>query len=60
MNKAKNPPISSDFEKGLTPLGRILEHPDYNVWGCSPIYDDEGRVHVFILGGKMKLNIKVG
>ena len=47
MNKAKNPPISSDFEKGLTPLGRILEHPDYNVWGCSPIYDDEGRVHVF-------------
>ena len=37
----------STFCKSIRPIGRILEHPDYNVWGCSPIYDDEGRVHVF-------------
>ena len=25
----------------------ILESEDYMVWGCSPIYDDAGKVHVF-------------
>ncbi|QBG46637.1 glycosyl hydrolase family 43 [Verrucomicrobia bacterium S94] len=37
----------SEFSKKLKPVGRILEDPDYNVWCCSPIYDEEGRVHVF-------------
>jgi hypothetical protein len=37
----------SDFCKGLTGVGRILEDPDWYVWGCSPIYGDDGRVHVF-------------
>ena len=37
----------STFCTSIRPIGRILEHPDYNIWGCSPIYDDEGRVHVF-------------
>lgn len=31
----------------LKVIGRILEDPDYYVWGCSPIYDEAGRVHVF-------------
>ncbi len=39
--------VQSEFCKSLKPIGRILEDPDYNVWGCSPIYDEEGRVHVF-------------
>ena len=39
--------IISDFTKKLKPVGRILEDPDYNVWCCSPIYDEQGRVHVF-------------
>lgn len=39
--------IMTEFAKGLKPLGRVLEQEDYNVWGCSPIYDDEGKVHVF-------------
>lgn len=25
----------------------ILQSTDYTVWGCSPVYDDEGKVHVF-------------
>ena len=37
----------SEFQRKLEPVGRILEDADYNVWGCSPIYDDEGKVHVF-------------
>ncbi len=39
--------IESDFCKKLEPIGRILEDADYNVWGCSPIYDEDGKVHVF-------------
>ncbi len=37
----------SDFCKRLEPVGRILEDPDYNVWGCSPIYGPDGKIHVF-------------
>ncbi|QUI24683.1 glycosyl hydrolase family 43 [Vallitalea pronyensis] len=33
--------------KQLEGVGRILEEEKYNVWGCSPIYDEDGRVHVF-------------
>jgi len=44
MEKAH--PISN-FCKQLAPVGRILEDPDHNVWGCSPIYGPDGKVHVF-------------
>lgn len=37
----------SDFCKGLKPIGRILETSGYYVWGCSPVYDSDGQVHVF-------------
>ncbi|MGE4586294.1 MAG: glycoside hydrolase family protein [Mangrovibacterium sp.] len=37
----------SSFSKRLRPLGRILELEGYYVWGCSPILDPEGRIHVF-------------
>lgn len=37
----------SNFARRLEGVGRIIEDPDNNVWGCSPIYDDEGNVHVF-------------
>lgn len=37
----------SDFAKRLSPVGRILETEGYYVWCNSPIYDDEGKVHVF-------------
>ncbi len=36
------------FIKSLSDSGTfILESEEYTVWGCSPIYDDEGKVHVF-------------
>lgn len=37
----------SDFSKRLEAKGRILETSDYYVWGCAPIYDEHGKVHVF-------------
>ncbi|WP_203558216.1 hypothetical protein [Bacteroides sp. 214] len=37
----------SAFSSKLQPMGRILETPDYYVWCCAPIYDEEGKVHVF-------------
>jgi beta-xylosidase len=37
----------SGFAKRLKPLGRILELDGYYVWGCSPIVDVEGKLHVF-------------
>ena len=37
----------SPFCESLSPVGRILEDPDRNVWGCSPIYSPDGKIHVF-------------
>lgn len=37
----------SDFCRLLEPVGRILEEEGYYVWCCAPIFDDEGKVHVF-------------
>ncbi len=37
----------SGFAQGLSPVSRILELEGWNVWGCSPIYDEQGRIHVF-------------
>ena len=46
--------ITSKFEERLNPLGRILEIEGYHVWCCSPIYDPDGRVHVFYSRWKNK------
>lgn len=37
----------SGFAKKLTPIGRILETEGYYVWCNTPIYDEDGKVHVF-------------
>lgn len=37
----------SEFSTRLKPVGRILETEGYYVWCCAPIYDEEGKVHVF-------------
>ncbi len=47
MRMSLTEPTPSAFEQRLKPVGRILEEPDYNVWGCSPIYGPDGKVHVF-------------
>ena len=42
-NQAKE----SQFCKSLEPVGRILESEGYYVWCNTPIYDEQGKVHVF-------------
>ena len=37
----------SAFVLSLKPIGRILETDGYYVWCNSPIYDEDGKVHVF-------------
>ncbi|MCW3786585.1 family 43 glycosylhydrolase [Plebeiibacterium sediminum] len=37
----------SNFSKRLEAKGRILETSEYYVWGCAPIFDKDGKVHVF-------------
>lgn len=39
--------LQSPLFQNMEGVTRILEEEHYNVWGCSPIYDDEGNVHVF-------------
>jgi hypothetical protein len=40
-------PVESDFSKKLKPIGRILEEEGFYVWCNSPIYGEDGKVHVF-------------
>lgn len=49
VNKADGYPEEavSEFCKRLEPVGRILEEEGYYVWCCAPVYDDEGKVHVY-------------
>ncbi len=37
----------STLSKRLIPQGRILEDPNYFIWGCSPVYGADSTVHVF-------------
>lgn len=39
-------PISA-FCEALSPVGRVLELEGWHVWGTSPIWGDDGKVHVF-------------
>jgi len=38
----------SSFCKSLQPVGRILEDPEWTNWDMAPIYDDSGKVHLFV------------
>lgn len=38
----------STFCKSLKPVGRILEDSEWTNWDMAPIYDEEGKVHLFI------------
>lgn len=38
----------SSFCESLDPVHRILEDPEWASWDMAPIYDDSGRVHLFV------------
>ncbi|VGO17780.1 hypothetical protein PDESU_06382 [Pontiella desulfatans] len=52
----KRPEVVSGFCERLTGVGRILEDPGHHVWGCSPIYGPDGKVHVFYSRWKNEAN----
>jgi hypothetical protein len=39
--------LKSSWKEKLQYKGIILEDSDYNIWGSSPIWGDDGKVHVF-------------
>jgi hypothetical protein len=41
------PPLFANLKQKLRYQGVILEEPDYHIWGSSPIWGNDGRVHVF-------------
>ncbi|MFI3207365.1 MAG: glycoside hydrolase family protein [Clostridia bacterium] len=54
MLKEKPAMIESEFSKRLEPVGRILQNDEYHVWGCAPMYAEDGKVHVFYSRWKPK------
>lgn len=38
---------TSSFSEALTGGKRILDEEGWNVWGCSPIMGEDGKVHIF-------------
>lgn len=47
VHKSKIDYSTSELYEQLKPVGRILECEGWNVWGCSPIMGEDGKVHVF-------------
>ncbi len=39
---------SSWFSRALEYKGIVLQDDNWNIWGCSPIMDGEGKVHLFV------------
>ena len=38
----------SSFCESLEPVGRILEEAEWANWDMAPIYDESGKVHLFV------------
>lgn len=47
--KGQKPDLEESwFSRSLADRGKlVICEDDYVVWGCSPIYDDQGKIHVF-------------
>lgn len=41
-------------------LGEAINKPGYDIWGCSPVYDDEGKVHLFAARWKQSYTFEIG
>jgi len=39
--------LKKNWKDRLEYQGVILDHPDYNIWGSSPIWGNDGKVHLF-------------
>ena len=41
-------------------IGTAVEEPGYTIWGTSPIWGDDGRVHLFVARWPCELNVDPG
>ena len=39
--------LRKDWSSRLRYVGVVLEEPDYHIWGSSPIWGNDGKVHLF-------------
>ncbi len=50
--KSVNPSNSDDesswFTRALEYKGIVVQDDGWNIWGCSPIVDDKGKLHLFV------------
>ena len=38
----------NNFRDSLAPIGFVLSEPDYHIWCNAPIYDEAGKLHLFV------------
>lgn len=41
-------------------IGKAIEEPGYTIWGTSPIYGDDGKVHLFVARWPCELKVDPG
>jgi hypothetical protein len=41
-------------------IGTAVEEPGYTIWGTSPIYGDDGKVHLFVARWPCELKVDPG
>lgn len=43
----KQPELKTDWAKRFRYVGVVIEDDNYHIWGSSPIWGDDGKVHIF-------------
>ncbi|NWK55263.1 hypothetical protein HW115_06550 [Verrucomicrobiaceae bacterium N1E253] len=60
LGSAAAAPESPDLLEGLNArlqhVGYAINDPEFHIWGCSPIMDIEGKVHLFVARWSSKHN----
>ncbi len=52
--------INDIFADSWEFIGTAVEEPGYTIWGTSPIYGDDGKVHLFVARWPCELNVDPG
>ncbi len=56
----KGQQINNDFAKSWEYIGIAVEEPGFTIWGCSPIIDETGKVHLFVVRWPAELKVDPG
>jgi hypothetical protein len=50
----------NEFAQNWEYVGIAVEEPGYTIWGCSPIIDEYGKVHLFVARWPSELKVDPG